>query len=192
VNQTALLCNNVGTPVIPARKKAVQWDDAHPRTAAVIACDTEPYRNNWKCLASYHRRSLAETAMNPYKQLIGSTYGLADSIPRKWKPLPLSPCSIVSIPGIRPLVPKARSENFPGLFDAIIITVDPAINCFDQPTLFTCGRMNAAWKMNRERAERGGSEASRWQSKRPSRRSTLLLRARQRRQCAFAPKGDDP
>lgn len=62
-----------GTPVIPPRKTAVEWDETHPRTAAVRACATEACRENWKHLAGYHRRSLAETAMYRYKQLIGST-----------------------------------------------------------------------------------------------------------------------
>ena len=38
-----------------------------------MACQTETGRQNWKQLAGYHRRSLAETALYRYKQLIGST-----------------------------------------------------------------------------------------------------------------------
>jgi hypothetical protein len=60
-----------GTPVIPPRKDAVEWSEAHPRTQAVRACSREAGRKDWKRHSGYHRRSLAETAMYRYKQLIG-------------------------------------------------------------------------------------------------------------------------
>ena len=62
-----------GTPVIPPRKDAIEWDEAHPRTQTVRACATEDGRKLWKRESGYHRRSLSETAMYRYKQLIGPT-----------------------------------------------------------------------------------------------------------------------
>ncbi|MCP4363804.1 MAG: IS5 family transposase [Planctomycetes bacterium] len=60
-----------GTPVIPPRKDAVEWEADHPRTQAVKACKTAEGRKDWKRQSGYHRRSLSETAMYRYKQLIG-------------------------------------------------------------------------------------------------------------------------
>jgi len=62
-----------GTPVIPPRKDAVEWGEAHPRTQAVRACSSAAGRKDWKRRCGYHRRSLSETAMYQYKQLIGPT-----------------------------------------------------------------------------------------------------------------------
>ena len=60
-----------GTPVIPPRRNAVEWDPTHPRSAAVTGCHTERSRREWQRAVGYHRRSLAETAVYRYKQLIG-------------------------------------------------------------------------------------------------------------------------
>jgi hypothetical protein len=62
-----------GTPVLPPRKDALAWDDAHPRTRAVRACSGEAGRKDWKRCSAYQRRSLSETALFRYKQLIGPT-----------------------------------------------------------------------------------------------------------------------
>jgi hypothetical protein len=62
-----------GTPVIPPRKDAVEWGEAHPRTQTVRACPSEAGRKGWKRCAGDHRRSWSETAMYRYKQLIGPT-----------------------------------------------------------------------------------------------------------------------
>ncbi|MCB0748328.1 MAG: IS5/IS1182 family transposase, partial [Ignavibacteriae bacterium] len=42
-------------------------------TQAVRACQGETGRKEWKKQVGYHRRSLGETAMYRYKQLIGPT-----------------------------------------------------------------------------------------------------------------------
>jgi hypothetical protein len=57
-------------PCIPPRETAVPWEESHPRTAAVTAC-RELGRATWKQAVGYHRRSVVETAMYRYKQLIG-------------------------------------------------------------------------------------------------------------------------
>jgi len=62
-----------GVPIIPPRKDAVEWAEDHPRTQAVRACQGETGRKEWKKQVGYHRRSLGETAMYRYKQLIGPT-----------------------------------------------------------------------------------------------------------------------
>jgi len=56
--------------VIPPRKNAAYWESGHPRNAAVAACRTQG-RKAWKQEVGYHRRSLAETAVYRFKQLIG-------------------------------------------------------------------------------------------------------------------------
>lgn len=55
--------------VIPPRKNAALWDDEHPRNEAVIAQQSGQLEQ-WKTDNSYHQRSLAETAMYRYKQLL--------------------------------------------------------------------------------------------------------------------------
>ena len=60
------------TPIIPPRRDAVEWDEHHPRTQAVRACRGEGGRAQWKRAVGYHRRSLSETALYRYKQLIGA------------------------------------------------------------------------------------------------------------------------
>jgi hypothetical protein len=55
--------------VIPPRKNAALWDDEHPRNEAVIAQQSNQLEQ-WKSSSCYHQRSLAETAMYRYKQLL--------------------------------------------------------------------------------------------------------------------------
>lgn len=62
-----------GNPIVPPRKGAVEWEENHPRTQAVRACQTAEERKAWKKSSGYHRRSLSETAMYRYKTLIGRT-----------------------------------------------------------------------------------------------------------------------
>lgn len=59
-------------PCIPPRETAVDWAPEHPRTAAKQACERLG-RRAWKRATGYHRRSLSETAMYRFKQLIGQT-----------------------------------------------------------------------------------------------------------------------
>lgn len=61
-----------GQAVIPPRKNAAYWEKEHPRNQAVSACRKEG-RKAWKITVGYHRRSLAETAVYRFKQLIGGT-----------------------------------------------------------------------------------------------------------------------
>jgi hypothetical protein len=61
-----------GTARFPPRRGSVPWAAEHPRTQAVLACAGEESRTLWKHEVNYHRRSLAETGMYRYKQLIGA------------------------------------------------------------------------------------------------------------------------
>ncbi|WP_341501461.1 IS5 family transposase [Gallaecimonas sp. GXIMD4217] len=63
--------------VIPPRKTAGFWEDGHPRNEAVAALKAGRL-DEWKSRSGYHRRSLAETAMSRYKQLIGPKLSLRD------------------------------------------------------------------------------------------------------------------
>jgi len=67
-----------GTPVIPPRQNAVEWEAEHPRTQTVRACQTEDGRSQWKRDSNYHIRSLSETAMYRYKTIIGNTMKARD------------------------------------------------------------------------------------------------------------------
>lgn len=60
------------TPITPPRKDAVECDKHPPRTQAVRACPGEGGRAQWKRAVGYHRRSLSETALYRYQQLIGA------------------------------------------------------------------------------------------------------------------------
>lgn len=61
-----------GTAVVPPRDNAAYWEAGHPRNEAVSQCRKDS-RAEWKKRVGYHRRSVAETAMYRYKQLIGAT-----------------------------------------------------------------------------------------------------------------------
>lgn len=64
-------------PTIPPRSNAVFWEDGHPRNDAVEALRNDELPQ-WKRDKGYHLRSLAETAMYRFKQLIGSRLSLRD------------------------------------------------------------------------------------------------------------------
>ncbi|MGL5336516.1 MAG: IS5 family transposase, partial [Enterovibrio sp.] len=65
------------TPTIPPRKNAIFWEDGHPRNEAVAALKSGKL-NRWKKENNYHQRSLSETAMYRYKQLISTKLSLRD------------------------------------------------------------------------------------------------------------------
>ena len=72
-----------GTAVIPPRKNAIEWDETHPRTQVVRACSTDEGRKAWKQQSGYHMRSLSETAMFRYKQVIGPAMRARDFATQK-------------------------------------------------------------------------------------------------------------
>lgn len=55
---------------IPPRSNAALWEEGHPRNEAVGALH-DGKLEEWKTESNYHKRSVAETAMYRYKQLIG-------------------------------------------------------------------------------------------------------------------------
>jgi len=60
-----------GTEVtIPPRENAVSWTPDHPRTQALAAIAAQGLPA-WKQTVGYHRRSIAENAMDWFKQLFG-------------------------------------------------------------------------------------------------------------------------
>ena len=63
--------------VIPQRENACLWPNEHPRYDAVILCN-ELGVAQWKKLSGYHVRSLAETAMYRFKQLMGAKLSARD------------------------------------------------------------------------------------------------------------------
>jgi len=67
-----------GQTIVPPRKNAAYWEKGHPRNQAVSICRKEG-RKAWKTQVGYHRRSLAETAVYRFKQLIGG--GLSARFP---------------------------------------------------------------------------------------------------------------
>ncbi|MEH8161459.1 IS5 family transposase [Aeromonas veronii] len=64
-----LITRKGGTACIPPRKNAGLWEKGHPRNAAVLVMRKEGLAH-WKKISGYHRRSLAETAMCRFKQLM--------------------------------------------------------------------------------------------------------------------------
>ena len=60
---------------IPPRKNAALWETGHPRNEAVTALKAGELEQ-WKNTSGYHQRSLAETAMYRFKQLIGPKLSL--------------------------------------------------------------------------------------------------------------------
>lgn len=60
-----------GELITPPRENAAYWEAGHPRNEAVAAC-RKSGRKAWKEEVGYHRRSLAETAVYRFKQLIGA------------------------------------------------------------------------------------------------------------------------
>jgi hypothetical protein len=66
------IASHGGQAIIPPRRNAVEWAPEHPRTDAVGHCRDPAGRKAWKQATGYHRRSLAETAMYRYKQLLSA------------------------------------------------------------------------------------------------------------------------
>lgn len=64
-------------PTIPPRSNAGYWEDGHPRNEAVKALKTSQLAQ-WKQDNDYHQRSLSETAMYRYKQLVSPKLSLRD------------------------------------------------------------------------------------------------------------------
>ncbi|PCS23576.1 Mobile element protein [Candidatus Enterovibrio escicola] len=64
-----VLKNKEITPCIPPRSNAGYWEKGHSRNEAVKALK-EAKLVEWKKNKDYHKRSLAETAMLRYKQLL--------------------------------------------------------------------------------------------------------------------------
>ena len=60
---------------IPSRKNAGLWKKGHPRNEAVLVMRKEGLAH-WKKISGYHRRSLAETAMYRFKQLLAGKISL--------------------------------------------------------------------------------------------------------------------
>ena len=60
---------------IPPRKNAGRWEEGHPRNDAVLVMHKEGL-THWKRASGYHRRSLAETAMSRFKQLLAGKLSL--------------------------------------------------------------------------------------------------------------------
>ncbi|QJF55354.1 IS5 family transposase [Aeromonas salmonicida subsp. salmonicida] len=64
-----LIARKGATACIPPRKNAGLWKKGHPRNEAVQVMRKEGLAH-WKKISGYHRRSLAETAMFRFKQLM--------------------------------------------------------------------------------------------------------------------------
>ncbi|MGL5037205.1 MAG: IS5 family transposase [Aeromonas sp.] len=64
-----LIARKGSTACIPPRKNAGLWKKGHPRNEAVQVMRKEGPAH-WKKISGYHRRSLAETAMFRFKQLM--------------------------------------------------------------------------------------------------------------------------
>lgn len=64
-------------PLFPPRNNAGYWEDEHPRNEAVAQLKAGKL-SDWKRESGYHRRSLSETAMYRYKQLINDKLSLRD------------------------------------------------------------------------------------------------------------------
>ncbi|MCS3458265.1 hypothetical protein M2367_000388 [Aeromonas sp. BIGb0445] len=64
-----LIVHKGATACIPPRKNAGLWEKEHPRNEAVLVMRKEGLAY-WKKISGYHRRSLAETAMSRFKQLM--------------------------------------------------------------------------------------------------------------------------
>ncbi len=63
------------TACIPPRKSAGLWEKGHARNDAVLVMRKEGLAHWWKTISGYHRRSLAETAMYRFKQLLAVAGG---------------------------------------------------------------------------------------------------------------------
>lgn len=65
----AISLSRAATACIPPRKSARLWKKGHPRNDAVLVIRKEGLAH-WKKISGYHRRSLAETAIYRFKQLL--------------------------------------------------------------------------------------------------------------------------
>ena len=63
--------------IFPPRSNAGYWEDEHPRNEAVARLKAGELKE-WKKESGYHKRSLSETAMYRYKQLISDKLSLRD------------------------------------------------------------------------------------------------------------------
>ncbi|WP_420788803.1 IS5 family transposase [Shewanella algae] len=72
-----LLRRKQAKPTIPPRSNAGYWEPGHPRNEAVDAPKAGELKQ-WKLMNHYHQRSLSETAMYRYKQLISAKLSLRD------------------------------------------------------------------------------------------------------------------
>ena len=70
-----LISRKGATACIPPRKNAGLWEKGHPRNEAVLVMRKEGLAH-WKKISGYHRRSLAETAMYRFKQLLAGKISL--------------------------------------------------------------------------------------------------------------------
>lgn len=70
-----LLLRKGSKATIPPRKNAGYWDEEHPRNEAVDGLKSG-HLADWKTTSDYHQRSLAETAMSRYKQLVNPKLSL--------------------------------------------------------------------------------------------------------------------
>ncbi|WP_412500261.1 IS5 family transposase [Shewanella chilikensis] len=64
------------TPLIPPREGAALWEIGHPRNIAVACQKLYGSNTHWKKRFCYHLRSLSETGMFRFKQLLGGTLTL--------------------------------------------------------------------------------------------------------------------
>lgn len=60
---------------MPPKKNVEMWEDGHPCNEAVAALKAGELKQ-WKKYSGYHQRSIAETAMYRFKQLIGPKLSL--------------------------------------------------------------------------------------------------------------------
>ncbi|WP_368158061.1 IS5 family transposase [Aeromonas sp. R10-2] len=70
-----LILRKGATACIPPRKSAGLWKNGHARNDAVLVMRKEGLAY-WKKISGYHRRSLAETAMYRFKQLLAGKISL--------------------------------------------------------------------------------------------------------------------
>lgn len=70
-----LLLKKGSKAAIPPRKNAGYWEERHLRNEAVTALKSRGLPE-WKSTSGYHQRSLAETAMSRYKQLVSPKLSL--------------------------------------------------------------------------------------------------------------------
>ena len=64
-------------PIFPPRINAALWEDGHARNEAVERLKAGVLKE-WKEDTGYHKRSLSETAMYRYKQLVSGKLSLRD------------------------------------------------------------------------------------------------------------------